>query len=68
MAARRYVATSWEAPSHAATHSASADPALPKVRPQTTIAGNTPPANQPDQASKPPKRKGVFRRLLDVFK
>jgi penicillin-binding protein 1B len=61
-------ATSWESPATPQTAPATADPALPKARPQNTIASNQPPANQPDQASKPPKRKGIFRRLLDVFK
>jgi penicillin-binding protein 1B len=65
-------ATSWDAPAMHQTAPAavvaSADPASHKARPQSPNNSDASPASQPDQASKPAKRKGVFRRLLDVFK
>jgi len=64
-------ATSWESPPAQTSAGAAAgavDGSPPKPRQPGAMASNAPPANQADQASKQPKRKGVFRRLLDVFK
>ena len=66
-------ATAWDATAAPPTAPAvalggPAEPASHKPRPQAETGSVAPPAIQPDQDSKAPKRKGVFRRLMDVFK
>ncbi len=64
-------ATSWESPpaqTPAGAAAGAVDGSPPKARQPGAMASNAPPARQPDQPSGAPKRKGVFRRLLDVFK
>jgi penicillin-binding protein 1B len=49
-------------------HASASDPRL-HAAPPATIAANAPPQNPDEpQGQKPQKRKGLFRRLLDVFK
>ncbi len=44
-------------------------PQRPGAQAGSTVASNTLPGNPPEQqVQKPQKRKGFFRRLLDVFK
>jgi penicillin-binding protein 1B len=48
---------------------ASSDPRLHRAQPGDMTASNAPPESPGgQQAEKPPKKKGVLRRLLDVFK
>jgi membrane carboxypeptidase/penicillin-binding protein len=66
-------ASSWEAPATpptvtAASAAGAADPAQHKPRQQPSMASSTTPEPASDQASKAPKKKGIFRRLMDVFK
>ena len=65
-------ATSWDAPAGqtapVAAIAGAVDPAPHKSRQPAAVGSNTPPASDADQASKSGKKRGIFRRLLDVFK
>jgi penicillin-binding protein 1B len=66
-------ATAWDSPPAPQTTPTvaaanSAEPSPHKNKQQSAAASDPPSASRPDEAAQPAKRKGVFRRLMDVFK